>query len=146
MSDDINAGNSIPESEYISVSPGSHVNSQLREARRENKFIKIANWDYLDLVLYPNDKERNKTIDGMFNKLPTGRKKNLFLTHEVFLDDTVLQQFEVSMKSGTTINEYLRRMKQDVCPVRVFREGTGTDTKYWVKPLRLVENEVSSTS
>jgi len=44
----------------------------------------------LDIVLYPNDPERIKIIDRMFNKEPTGRKKNLFMIHEVFLDDSKL--------------------------------------------------------
>lgn len=80
----------------------------------------------------------------MFHKEPTGRKKNLFLTHEIFLDDGQLQELEISIKSATRINEYLLRMGQDMCPVRLFREGKGTDTKYWIQALKLVENEIPS--
>lgn len=94
----------------------------------------------------PNDPERNKTIDGMYNKQPTGRKKNLYRVHEPFLDDTTLQEFEVSMKSAMEINRYLQKMDKEVCPVRVFREGTGTDTKYRVQGLNLVENEIITHS
>lgn len=140
----MNSDHSLSESESIRVNAGTYLDRQLRETRRENKFIKVEDGNCLDVVLYPNDRSRNKIVDGMFHKEPTGRKKNLFLTHEIFLDDSKLQELEISMKSAARINEYLQKMGQDVCPVRLFREGKGTDTKYRVQALRLVENEIPS--
>jgi hypothetical protein len=79
-----NHKNKKDDSVDISDSTGN-IDAKLRDMRSQNEFVRISDGEYLDLVFFPDKSDGIQVIDGMFAGKPTGRKKSLFLVHEVGL-------------------------------------------------------------
>jgi hypothetical protein len=110
-----------------------NIEQARKQMRAYQKYVKIQNGEYRDLVFLTDLPNSIITHEGMFRGEPTGSMQTTFKCREVGVDiaDNV-QELSMSPKSGDKIAELLYNGHN---PLRVYRTGESTNTKYTAEPI-----------